>query len=104
MTETNATTNDTVIVRVLDGPEISWRTQRMMSLGADAELAANIANSSADVHDIERLLKAGCPLGLAWTITQPVDEPPAAVLTTSEPAFGNTSTDRDADDGRGASL
>lgn len=70
-----------VIIRVLDGPEISWRTQRMVSLGADAELAANIANSSADVHDIERLLKAGCPLGLAWTITQPVDEPPAAVLT-----------------------
>ena len=82
MTETNATTNETVIIRVPDGPEISWRTQRMMSLGADAELAANIANSSADVHDIERLLKAGCPLGLAWTITQPVDEPPAAVLTT----------------------
>src|SRR3989454_11701065 len=53
MTETNATTNDTVIIRVPDGPEIRWRTQRMMSLGADAELAANIANSSADVHDIE---------------------------------------------------
>jgi hypothetical protein len=26
------------------------------------------------VHDIERLLKAGCPLELAWTITKPVDD------------------------------
>ncbi len=51
----------------------------MLSLGADAELAAKIAHSDADVHDIERLLKAGCPLALAWTITQPVDTLPPAV-------------------------
>jgi hypothetical protein len=29
-----------------------------VSLGADAELAVNIASSGADVHDVERLLKA----------------------------------------------
>ena len=46
----------------------------MLSLGADAELAATIAHSDVDVHDIARLLKAGCPLELAWTITQPVNE------------------------------
>ena len=69
MTETNAT--DTVIIRASGGEEIRWRTQRMVSLGADAELAAIIANSDADVHDIERLLKAGCPLDVAWTITEP---------------------------------
>jgi hypothetical protein len=79
MSETNAISNNTVIIRTPGGPEIIWRTRRMMSLGADAELAANIANSNADVHDIERLLKAGCPLELAWTIMQPVDEPAAAV-------------------------
>ena len=44
-----------------------------LSLGADSELASEIADSEVDVHDIERLLKAGCPLALAWTITQPVD-------------------------------
>jgi hypothetical protein len=78
MTKTTTTTDDTVIIRVPGGAEISWRTQRMVSLGADAELAARIADSDADVHDIERLLKAGCPLDLAWTIVRPVDKIPVA--------------------------
>lgn len=51
----------------------------MISLGADAELAANIAASTADLHDIERLLNAGCPLQLAWTIMQPIDDPVSIV-------------------------
>jgi hypothetical protein len=63
----------------------------MVSLGADAELAAKIADSDADVHDIERLLKAGCPLELAWTIMRPVDKPPPA------PA-GAAAADVEADD------
>jgi hypothetical protein len=79
MSETNAFTNDTVDIRAPEGPEIRWRMQRMARLGADPELAAKIANSDVDVHDIDRLLKAGCSLELAWTITQPVEEPPAAV-------------------------
>jgi len=66
----------TVIIRAPGGAEVSWRTQRLVSLGADAELAATIALSDADVHDIERLIKAGCPLELAWTIVRPVDQPP----------------------------
>jgi hypothetical protein len=66
---------DTVIIRAPDGDEIRWRTQRMVSLGADAELAATIAESHADLHDIERLLEAGCPLDVAWTITRPVNDP-----------------------------
>jgi hypothetical protein len=78
MSETNAFTNDTVDIRAPEGPEIRWRMQRMVRLGADPELAAKIANSDVDVHDIDRLLKAGCSLELAWTITQPVEEPPAA--------------------------
>jgi hypothetical protein len=68
-------TDDTVIIRVQGSAEITWRTQRMVSLGADPELAAKIADSDADVHDIERLLKAGCSLDLAWTIMRPVDKP-----------------------------
>jgi len=79
MSKTNAFTNDTVDIRAPEGPEIRWRMQRMVRLGADPELAAKIANSDVDVHDIDRLLKAGCSLELAWTITQPVEEPPAAV-------------------------
>jgi len=67
---------DTVIIRAPDGDEIRWRTQRMVSLGADAELAATIAESHADLHDIERLLEAGCPLEIAWSITRPVNDPP----------------------------
>ena len=67
--------DDTVIIRTPGGEEIRWRTQRMVSLGAEAALAATIAESDADIHDIERLLKAGCTLELAWTIVHPVDEP-----------------------------
>jgi len=84
MRRTTASTDDTVIIRVAGSAEISWRTQRMVSLGADAELAAKIADSDADVHDIERLLKDGCPLELAWTIMRPVDKPPAAAGATAE--------------------
>ena len=84
MSKTNASANTTVIIREAGGPEIRWRTQRMVSLGADAELAAKIAHSDVDVHDIARLLKAGCPLELAWTITQPVNEPAAAVRGSDE--------------------
>jgi hypothetical protein len=84
MSKTTAITDDTVIIRVPGSAEISWRTQRMVSLGADAELAAKIADSDADVHDIERLLKAGCPLELAWTIMRPVDKPKTAPGSAAE--------------------
>lgn len=91
MTDTNPMPADTVIIREPGGAEISWRTQRMASLGANATLAAEIANSYADVHEIERLLEAGCPLELAWTIAQPVNEPSAAVMGETEPE-GDAST------------
>ncbi len=85
MTETNPLTIDTIIIRDPDGDEVRWRTQRMVSLGADAALAAAVADSHVDVHDIERLLEAGCPLDLAWTITRPSNEPKAAVDSAPEP-------------------
>lgn len=80
MSETRATTHDTVIIRAPGGPEISWRRQRLVSLGASVELAGTIADSAVDVHDIARLVKAGCPLELAWTIMEPVDPPTAGVV------------------------
>jgi hypothetical protein len=73
------TNTDTVVIRAPDGPEIRWRRQRLLSLGADADLAETIAASNVDVHDIARLIKAGCPLALAWSITQPVEEPTASM-------------------------
>ncbi len=76
----------TVIIRSPGGAEITWRTQRLVSLGADAELAAKIAQSDADVHDIERLLKAGCPLELAWIIIRPVDKPPQVASAADDSA------------------
>jgi hypothetical protein len=88
VTKTKANPDDTVIIRAPGGAEIRWRTQRMVSLGADAELAARIADSDADVHDIEQLLKAGCTLELAWTIVRPVDKPPAVASAAADAAGG----------------
>jgi hypothetical protein len=86
MTKTTANKDDTVIIRPPGGAEIRWRTRRMVSLGADAAFAAEIAESDADVHDIERLLKAGCTLELAWSIVRPVDKPQVAADAVDSPA------------------
>ena len=84
MIKPTASMDDTVIIRAPGGSEIKWRTRRMVSLGADAEFAAKIADSDADVHDIERLLKAGCTLELAWTIVRPVDKPPVVASAAAD--------------------
>jgi hypothetical protein len=86
MTKATANPDDTVIIRAPDSAEIKWRIRRMVSLGADAEFAAKIASSDADVHDIERLLKAGCSLELAWTIVRPVDKPSVVASAAADAA------------------
>jgi hypothetical protein len=86
MTKATASTDDTVIIRAPGSAEIRWRTRRLVSLGADPEFAAKIADSDADVHDIERLLKAGCTLELAWTIVRPVDKPPIVASAAADSA------------------
>jgi hypothetical protein len=86
MTKMTASMDDTVIIRAPGSAEIRWRTRRMVSLGANAEFAAKVADSDADVHEIERLLKAGCTLELAWTIMRPVDKPPVVASATADPA------------------
>ena len=53
--ETNAITNGTVIIRVPGGPEIQLAHAAHGEPRRDAEVAANMAKSDADVHDIERL-------------------------------------------------
>lgn len=86
MTKATEPRPETILIHVPGSAEIAWRTQRMVSLGADAGLAAEIADSTVDVHDIERLLKAGCPLELAWAITGPLTpaEPVAVEPVTVE--------------------
>jgi hypothetical protein len=85
MTKATQPRPETVLIRVPGSAEVTWRTQRLVSLGADARLAAEIADSDADVHDIERLLKSGCPLDVAWSIVKPVDEA-TPVVAAAEPA------------------
>ena len=49
-----------------------WRSMRLRRLGVPGELAANLAAEPAfSVHELERLLAAGCPLGTALRILRP---------------------------------
>lgn len=50
-----------------------WRRTRLVSLGV-AEVTTTIlaADARFSVHELERLLTAGCPLGTALRILQPV--------------------------------
>jgi len=79
MTKATEPRPETILIRLPGSPEIAWRTQRLVALGAEADLAAEIAASDADVHDIERLLAAGCTLELAWEIVQPLAPAPVVV-------------------------
>lgn len=49
-----------------------WRSTRLERLGVRAELRAVLAADSAfSIHDLERLLGAGCPLPTALRILEP---------------------------------
>ena len=47
---------------------LRWRTERLMTLGYEFPQAARLACSTADVHELERLIARGCPLGTAARI------------------------------------
>jgi hypothetical protein len=47
---------------------LRWRTERLMALGYEFAQAALLACSPADVHELERLIARGCPLGTAARI------------------------------------
>ena len=38
----------------------AWRLERLLKLGYDQEQAAELADSRVDIHDIEKLIAAGC--------------------------------------------
>jgi hypothetical protein len=49
-----------------------WRSKRLSRLGLDREPAEMLAAEPAfSVHELERLLAAGCPLGTALRILRP---------------------------------
>ena len=64
----NIRSDGPAVSRVPSEDERDWRTFRLSKLGAGDMLAAEIAASDVDVHDVERLLTAACPLELAWEI------------------------------------
>ncbi|MGH3084410.1 MAG: hypothetical protein ACRDNP_10215 [Gaiellaceae bacterium] len=38
-----------------------WRTERLLALGYELRLAASLAISGVDIHELERLIGNGCP-------------------------------------------
>lgn len=47
---------------------IGWRTERLLTIGYEFRQAAGLALSRIDIHDLERLVARGCPLGTAARI------------------------------------
>jgi hypothetical protein len=56
------------------GDLASWRRQRLLRAGVEADLATSIASDCAfDLHAMIELLERGCPPGLAARILASVD-------------------------------
>lgn len=47
---------------------LSWRELRFLTLGLPPLLALELARSAVDLHDFERLTRAGCPPETAASI------------------------------------
>lgn len=45
-----------------------WRIERLLTLGYEFGRAASLAMSQVDVHDLERLIRKGCPRDTAVRI------------------------------------
>lgn len=52
-----------------------WRRRRLIAAGLDAQLAAAVADSGIDLHELLVLLDRGCPPPLAARILAPLDRP-----------------------------
>jgi hypothetical protein len=40
---------------------VCWREQRLLDMGFDPKLACEVALTTLDLHELERLLGRGCP-------------------------------------------
>lgn len=47
---------------------LRWRTERLLALGYDFRRAAFLAYSGIDIHELERLIRKGCPPATAERI------------------------------------
>lgn len=47
---------------------VHWRTERLLALGYGWLEAARLAGTAVDIHELERLIAMGCPLGTAVRI------------------------------------
>ena len=52
-----------------------WRRRRLVAAGFDARLAAWVADSGIDLHELLVLVDRGCPPELAARILAPLDAP-----------------------------
>ena len=52
-----------------------WRRRRLMAAGFDAQLAVELADGDADLHELLVLVDGGCPPQLAARILAPLDRP-----------------------------
>jgi hypothetical protein len=52
-----------------------WRRRRLIAAGFDAQLAAGVADSGIDLHELLVLVDRGCPPELAARILAPLHRP-----------------------------
>lgn len=52
-----------------------WRRRRLIAAGLDESLAARVADSGIDLHELLVLVDRGCPPHLAARILAPIDAP-----------------------------
>lgn len=64
---------EAVLSRLPNDVEIDWRIKRVSKIDDRGdEFAAEVAASTIDLHDVERLLEQGCPIDVAWQIVWPL--------------------------------
>jgi hypothetical protein len=57
------------------GSVVAWRTERLVAVGLDEELAGRLAGDRAvDLHALLELVDRGCPPDLAARILAPLEE------------------------------
>lgn len=59
----------------VSSPVLEWRRRRLVASGFDEALAAQVASSRIDLHELLALLDAGCPPHLAVRILAPIERP-----------------------------
>jgi hypothetical protein len=65
----------TLGVEADSGSIVSWRTERLVAAGFEADVAASLAaDCVVDLHALLQLVDRGCPPALAARILAPLEE------------------------------